>query len=394
MKQLLRGARLFTGTEFLDHKAVSLIHGRIDAVLDEPVNGSDSCSGWDQVHDLDGLILCPGFIDVQVNGGGGIMINGQTDLTDLETMAVAHRAYGTTTLLPTLISDGLPAMRHVAALIKACLARVQDQAEAGSLAAMKGVHFEGPYLNPMRKGVHKQEILRAVDDEALGLFCDPELGIRLVTLAPEITGPDFIKALNEAGVLVCAGHTAANYQQIIEALDYGLRGFTHLFNAMTPMNSREPGVVGAALQDEASWCGLIVDGFHVHPAMLSIAIDAKKTGKMMLVTDAMACVGAEDKSFDLYDMRLQAKDGKCQTQDGTLAGSDLDMIGAVKKCVSLLDLPLEEALRMASLYPAHFIGQEANLGAVQPGFQADLVAFDEQSWSLAHSWIGGHYLRH
>ncbi len=390
MKQLLRRARIFDGEIFHEDKALSVIDDRLDAILEGPVNLED----WDEVHDLDGLILCPGFIDVQVNGGGGVMINGQTDLDGLKIMTEAHRAYGTTTMLPTLISDELSAMHHVAALTKEALALSAKEKRGNSIGSVKGVHFEGPYLNPERKGVHKKEILRGVDEEALALYSDPSLGIRLVTVAPEIAGVEFISALNEKNVLTCAGHSAGGFDEITNALKNGLRGFTHLFNAMTPMNSREPGVVGAALHDEESWCGLIVDGYHVHPATLEVAIKAKPKGKMMLVTDAMASVGAKDKSFDLYGQTIVAVDGKCQTETGTLAGSDLDMMGAVRNCVEMLNLPLSEALRMASLYPAQFMKQGANLGSVGPGLIADLVAFDAQHWNVAHSWIGGQHQKH
>lgn len=390
MRQLLRRARIFDGEIFHDEKSLSLIDDQIDTIQDATVNPAD----WDEVHDLDGLILCPGFIDVQVNGGGGVMINGQTDLEGLKAMAEAHRAYGTTTMLPTLISDELSAMRHVAALTKEALALSVEEKRDTSIGSVKGVHFEGPYLNPERKGVHKKEILRGVDEEALALYSDPSLGIRLVTVAPEIAGVDFISALNQRNVLTCAGHSAASFDEITNALKSGLRGFTHLFNAMTPLNSREPGVVGAAIHDDDSWCGLIVDGFHVHPAALQVAIKAKPKGKMMLVSDAMASVGASDKSFDLYGQTIIAKNGKCQTEDGTLAGSDLDMITAVRNSVEMLHLPLSEALRMASLYPAQFMKQDSSLGSIRPGLMADLIAFDTQSWSVAHSWIGGEHQKH
>ena len=389
MKQLLLHARLFDGEQFHAGKAVVLSDGQIDSIIDQPSSLDDY---KDHVlHDLTGLVLAPGFVDTQVNGGGGAMINGSTSLSDLELMTDAHRQFGTTTMLPTLISDDWPAMQHVAQLIASAH---RHWGENNSLSAIKGVHFEGPYLNAARKGVHKAEIIRNVDEGALDLVTHPDLGIRMVTVAPEKVGPAFVRELSERGALVSAGHTAGSHQDVAAALRNGLRGFTHLFNAMSPLQSREPGVVGAAIDSENSWCGLIVDGFHVHPASMRLAIKAKPKGKIILVTDAMASVGAEHKSFELYGQTIYAKDGKCQLADGTLAGSDLDMMGAVRNCVELLDLPLSEALRMASSYPAAFMRMETTLGTIAPGFAADLVAFDPNKWKVGHTWINGFHRGH
>ena len=389
MKQILLHARLFDGEQFHAGKAVVLKGGQIEAIEDVPKDVSPRMG--ESVHDLTGLVLAPGFVDVQVNGGGGIMLNGETSLGDLEIMAEAHRAYGTTTMLPTLISDRFEVMEHVAALIKQAH---RHWGEDSALSAIKGVHFEGPYLNVARKGVHKAEILRAIDDGALDLLTHPDLGVRLITVAPEKVGPAFIRELTARGALVSAGHTAGTYQDMATALRNGLRGFTHLYNAMSPLDSREPGVVGAAIDSEKSWCGMIVDGFHVHPASMRLAIKAKPRGKMMLVTDAMASVGAAEKSFELYGQTIYAQNGKCQLEDGTLAGSDLTMITAVRNAVELLGLPLSEALRMASSYPAAFMRMDTTLGAIQPGYAADLVAFDPECWEVKHSWINGYHRGH
>nr|WP_319389892.1 N-acetylglucosamine-6-phosphate deacetylase [uncultured Cohaesibacter sp.] len=386
MKQILMHARLFDGDQFHAGKAVTLKDGQIDSIIDTP----GGLGGYEP-HDLTGLVLAPGFIDTQVNGGGGVMLNGQTDLEGLERMADAHRRFGTTSMLPTLISDSWSSMEHVARLIRQAH---RHWGEDSSLSAVKGAHFEGPYLTVARKGVHPEKQLRAVDDGALELMTHPDLGVRLITVAPEKVGPSFIRDCVSSGALVSAGHTAASFQEIAAALRAGLRGFTHLFNAMTPMGSREPGVVGAALDDPDSWCGLIADGFHVHPASMRNAIKAKPKGKMMLVTDAMAPVGAEEKSFTLNGTTITARDGRCQLEDGTIAGSDLSMIGAVRNGVELLGLPLPEVLRMASRYPAQFIRMDTSLGSVAPGFAADLVAFDPTTWTVRHSWINGFHKAH
>ncbi len=400
MKQLLVHARLFDGEQFHAGKAVLIDGIHIADILDCPADLSSYRNKHVQVHDLSGLVLCPGFVDIQINGGAGVMLDGLCDLSGLEQITDAHRRFGTTSMLPTLITDRWEAMEHVADLV--CRAH-RHWGENSSLSAIKGVHFEGPYLNTDRKGVHSAEIIRSVDEdgteEALDLLSHPDLGVRLVTLAPEKVCPSFIASLVDHGVLVSVGHSAASYQQIHKALRTGISGFTHLFNAMTPFGSREPGVVGAALDDEHAYCGLIVDGFHVHPASLRMAIAAKEAragkGKMMLVTDAMAGVGMEPdkdgiKRFELNGESIQAQYGKCTTEDGTLAGSDLDMMGAVRNSVELLGLPLSEALRMASLYPARYIRMDKVIGRVAGGYNADLVAFDPEGWQVKHSWINGY----
>ncbi|MCT4656976.1 MAG: N-acetylglucosamine-6-phosphate deacetylase [Cohaesibacter sp.] len=396
MKQLLLHARLFDGEQFHAGKAVLLNDSAIEEILNIPAHLAPFTAQGCEIIDLTGLVLAPGFIDCQVNGGGGVMLDGNSSLASLDIITEAHRAYGTTTMLPTLITDRRAAMEHVSDLIRQAH---RHWGENSSLGAIKGVHFEGPYLNKARKGVHDEALIRPVEDDGfdamIALLTHPDLGVRLVTVAPEETGPSFIEALAKQGALVCAGHSAATYQQIKAALRKGLSGFTHLFNAMTPLGNREPGVVGAALDDADSWCGLIADGFHVHPASLRMAIAAKNQiagrGKMMLVTDAMASVGAEadKKDFVLNGQTITVEHGRCTTADGTLAGSDLDMMGAVRNCVELLDLPLSEALRMASLYPAQFIRMDKVIGRVQPGYAADLVAFDPENWTVKHSWING-----
>jgi N-acetylglucosamine-6-phosphate deacetylase len=222
------------------------------------------------------------------------------------------------------------------------------------------------------------------------LFTARNLGSVVVTVAPECVPGGFIRELSRSGVRVCLGHTAASYEQTRAALREGASGFTHLFNAMTQLTSREPGAVGAALEDPHAYCGVIVDGHHVHDASLRTALRAKAANRMMLVTDAMPCVGAAHKSFTLYGEEIEVAEGRCTTRSGTLAGSDLDMATAVRNCVTRLHVPLAEALRMASLHPATFLGLGAELGRVQPGYVADLVWLDEEL-RVRGSWIGGHY---
>jgi N-acetylglucosamine-6-phosphate deacetylase len=331
-------------------------------------------------HDLQGARLVPGFIDVQVNGGGGVLFNEAPTVETIRRIGAAHRRFGTTGFLPTLISDNVQVMR-------AALDAV-EQALAEHVPGVLGIHLEGPYLAPARKGVHDSKYFHAPGSDELALLCAPHRGVRLLTLAPERVPLASIGALAAAGVVVCAGHTAADYATTHAALTAGVRGFTHLFNAMSPFGSREPGVVGAALEDVDSWCGLIVDGHHVHPASLRVAIAAKPRGKMLLVTDAMPPVGADHPVFVLNGETITAKDGICQTAQGVLAGSALDMAGAVRNAVQMLGLPLGEAVRMASTYPADFLGLGDSHGRIAAGYQADLVVLDDEH-QVQQSWIAG-----
>lgn len=331
-------------------------------------------------QDLHGAMLLPGFIDTQVNGGGGVLFNDAPTVDTIRRIGAGHRRFGTTGFLPTLISDD-------AAVMRAALVAV-EQALAEGVPGLLGIHLEGPYLAPARKGVHDAKYLHAPGSDELALLRAPHRGARLLTLAPEQIPPESLAALIAAGVIVCAGHTAADYASTRAALAAGVRGFTHLFNAMTPFGSREPGVVGAALDDADSWCGIIVDGVHVHPASLRVAIAAKPRGRMLLVTDAMPPVGADDPTYVLNGETIIVKDGVCQTASGVLAGSALDMAGAVRNTVQMVGLPLDEAVRMASTYPAEFLGLGATHGRIAAGYQADLVLMDDD-YRVLRSWIGG-----
>jgi N-acetylglucosamine-6-phosphate deacetylase len=376
MLQSLTHARVLAVDGWHEDLAVLLDGGRIVDLLppsDPRLRGAPS-------HDLQGAMLLPGFIDVQVNGGGGVLFNEAPTVAALRRIGAAHRRFGTTGFLPTLISDDATVMR-------AALAAV-EQAMAEGVPGVLGIHLEGPYLASARKGVHDPRYFREPDRNELALLCAPHRGVRMLTLAPERMSLDTLRALVEAGLLVCAGHTAADYETMRAALAAGVRGFTHLFNAMTPLGSREPGVVGAALDDAGSWCGIIVDGHHVHPASLRVAIAAKPRGMTVLVTDAMPPVGADDPSYVLNGETITVRDGVCQTAQGVLAGSALDMAAAVRNTVQMLGLPLDEAARMASTYPADFLGLGKTHGRIAAGCVADLVAIDDD-FRVRESWIGG-----
>jgi N-acetylglucosamine-6-phosphate deacetylase len=251
-----------------------------------------------------------------------------------------------------------------------------------------GIHIEGPYLNVARKGVHNSKKLRGLDESAIGLLTSLGRGRTLVTLAPEMTTPGIISKLSSAGVVVSAGHTNATYGEIRAALGHGLTGFTHLFNAMSQLTGRAPGVVGAALEDPESWCGIIVDGRHVDPAVLRIALRCKRHDRFMLVTDAMPSVGAAEKSFSLQGRMISVSDGVLVDEEGTLAGSDTDMATTVRNAIALLGLDLPEAARMASRYPAEFLGLGGELGRIAPRYRANLVLVDDQI-AVRETWIDG-----
>lgn len=333
-----------------------------------------------QKHDLRGHLLLPGFIDVQVNGGGGLLFNDDPSVETLHGIAQAHRTFGTTGMLPTLISDTAEKMR--AAL------RAVDEAIEQRVPGILGVHVEGPFLANARKGIHNADLFRLPDDEDVEALIAPHKGPVMLTLAPDQVPLPVIARLASAGVVVVAGHTAADYATTRAALDAGVCGFTHLYNAMTPLASRDPGVVGAALDDPHSWCGLIVDGHHVHPAALRIAIAAKARGKCVLVTDAMPPVGSDRPEYVLNGQTIVMRDGICQNESGVLAGSGLDMAGAVRNAVQMLGLPLAEASRMASSYPAAWIGLDRTHGRIAAGYQADFAVLDD-SLTVQETWVAG-----
>jgi len=367
--------RILTDRGFETDVTVLVEDGHIVAVVPGPPP-KDA-----EVIDLAGRYLVPGFIDTQVNGGGDVLFNDEPTVEGLHRIAAAHRRYGTTGMLPTLISDDVEVMRRAIDATRDALAQ--------QVPGVLGVHLEGPYLNAARKGVHDPSKFHTPDAAELDLVASlGKDGVTLVTLAPERFDATTLRALAQRGVVIAAGHTAANYEQLRDGFANGITGITHLFNAMTPMNSREPGAVGAALENPDAWCGLIVDGFHVHDATLRVAIAARPRGKMMLVTDAMPPVGGEREAFSLYGVEMICRDGQCTTADGTLAGSALDMASAVRNTVQRLGLPLEEACRMASQYPAEFIGLGGDLGRIAPGYRADLVVLDD-ALQVQDSWIGG-----
>lgn len=372
----LTNARILTGEGFVTDRAVLLEGARIEAV----VSSGDARVRKAQVVDLGGQMLVPGFIDIQVNGGGGVLFNDDPSLDTVRAIGAAHRQFGTTGFLPTLISDDLDTIGDAIAAVQAAL----DAAVPGVL----GMHIEGPFLNERRRGIHQSKHLRLLDTSLVSLLSRLRGGRTVLTLAPEMTTTEKIAELVAAGILVSAGHSDANYAQTVAAIDHGLRGFTHLFNAMARLEPRAPGIVGAALYDPETWCGIIVDGHHVDPVVLKLALRCKRHDRFMLVTDAMPPVGSPATSFLIQGRTIRVVDGICLDDSGTLAGTALDMATAVRNAVSLLDLDLATAARMASQYPAEFLGMGHELGHIAPGYRANLVTLDD-SLHVGRSWIDG-----
>ena len=377
----LVNGRVLAGEDFAEGLAVLLEGGRIAGVVD----AVDVPGGFVH-HDLGGDWLLPGFIDAQVNGGGGVLFNNTPTADGVRAIARAHRRFGTTGLLPTLISDDLARMREGIAAVREAMA----SGEAGIL----GIHLEGPWLAEARKGTHDAGKFRVPDQDEIALATSLGRGVTLVTLAPEQVPDATIRALSERGAVVAAGHTDASYERTREGLDAGIRGFTHLYNAMSPLQGRAPGVVGAALEDRDSWLGIIADGVHVHAASLRLALHAKPRGKVFLVTDAMPMVGGDAPDFDLYGETITARDGVVRNAAGALAGSALDMLTALRNAVELLGVPLAEAARMAATYPADFLGLSDSHGRIATGCRANFVQLGGDDMAVRGTWVAGQQEAH
>ena len=376
MLQAIVNGCIFDGESVHEHKAVLIEGEHIVAVVDPEQVPADIGASYD----LEGGTLIPGFIDLQVNGGGGVLFTAAPTVDSLRTIGAAHRQYGTTGFLPTLITTRFDVMREAVSAVA--------EAIAIGTPGVLGLHLEGPFLSPERKGVHDAGKFCQLDQIGFDILTSLQVGSTVVTLAPELTSPQMISRLVAEGVIVCGGHSGATYAQTRDALAHGLSGFTHLYNAMTPLQSREPGMVGAALEDDDSWFGIIADGHHIHPAAFSVAVVAKKKGGALLVTDAMPTVGSPDTSFILDGKTIVASEGRVTNAEGTLAGSDLNMLLAVNNAAKFARLDWFEAVRMASLYPARALGLERELGAIRPGFRASLLALDS-AHRIRASWING-----
>jgi N-acetylglucosamine-6-phosphate deacetylase len=364
---------LFDGTAMRGPALVTVSDGRIE---DISFGAAPSVGAVALPADA---ILAPGFIDIQVNGGGGVLLNDEPTAAGIGRIVAAHRKGGTTGCLPTLITDRVDVMERLAS----------DAPAALQTPGVLGFHLEGPALNKLRKGIHQDSRIRVPDARDLAVMKSfGAFGRSIVTLAPECVPPSLIDDLLGAGLRVAAGHSDATAAQIGEAADRGLSGVTHLFNAMSQLAGRAPGVVGAALDDDRLFAGIICDGLHVDPLSLRLAMRCKGRDRLMLVTDAMALVGAERQEFQLQGQRIRLQGGRLTGPDGTLAGAHLTMMQAVQNAVALLGVSMDDALTMAARTPATFLGLETELGSIAPGYRADLVAFNA-SFEVIETWIAG-----
>lgn len=365
--------RVVTAAGTLDGATFTLTGGgiaAIDAAAPAAEREIDLAGGW----------VVPGFIDVQVNGGGGVLFNDAPTVEGIDAIGRGHAPFGTTGFLPTLISD-----------VPEAIARALDATEeaiAAGVPGCVGVHIEGPIINAARKGIHDPEKFRRLDDALIELLTRPRLGKVLLTLAPEMVSHEDIRRLAAAGVILSVGHSDADHDTVAAAFAAGMTGVTHLYNAMSPLKHREPGVVGAALDDQNVYCGIIADGFHVHDAALRIAMRAHPRDRFLLVTDAMSCVGANVDSFVLHGQTIRVENGCCLGADGTLAGSALDMAGAFRHVVDRVGVTPEEAAVMSATAPAAFLDLSHDRGALAPGLRADWVCLTHDL-QPAGTWIAG-----
>ena len=374
----ITGARIFDGETWHDDAALLLDSSSVQAIAatgDVPSNATVVGAG--------GGILVPGFIDLQVNGGGGVMLNDEPTVEGLRTICQAHARFGTTALLPTLITDTPEVTRSV-------IAAGRDAVRQG-LPGFAGLHLEGPHLSLARKGAHDPSLIRPMGESDLELLldCRDLFPAMVITVAPENVTEDQVSRLAAAGLIVSIGHTDSTFETVERYARAGARTVTHLFNAMSPLGHREPGVVGAALHTGNLHAGLIVDGVHVHPAAMRIALRAKVgPGRIFVVTDAMSPIGTDLTSFTLNGREILRRDGRLTLADGTLAGADIDMLASVRFLHQKLELPLEESLRMVSLYPAEAAGLAGKKGSLMPGFDGDFVLLSD-ALEMKSTWIGG-----
>ncbi|RIX97993.1 N-acetylglucosamine-6-phosphate deacetylase [Aureimonas flava] len=376
MTTAYRGADIFDGKTRRAGHALVVADDRVAAIVPDGELGAGA-----EVVRLDGGLLAPGFLDIQVNGGGGVLFNEAPSVQGVAAICAAHARFGSTALLPTVITDR-PAVTFAAI-------RAVAEAMAQGVPGCAGIHVEGPFLAQARKGAHDPALIRPMAAEDLAALCETRVRPFLLTVAPESVSEAQIAALASAGIRVSLGHTDAGFDTAMRSFAAGATCVTHLFNAMSPLGSREPGLVGAALEAEAVWCGFIPDGHHVHPAALGAALRAKRGArKLIAVTDAMPTVGSPADAFELNGRTARRRDGRLTLPDGTLAGSDLSMIGALRHLVDVLGFALEDALRLCSSHAAEFLGLAATHGRLGAGARADMVWLGDDL-ALRGVWIGG-----
>ncbi|MEW6990198.1 N-acetylglucosamine-6-phosphate deacetylase [Colwelliaceae bacterium 6441] len=366
----LNAQRLFDGKQFSEHQVLTIKDGKIIAI-DSHTESADVVA--------EGTVV-PGYIDLQVNGGGGVLFNSSPSLESLQTIISAHSQFGTTGMLPTLITDKVEVMAQAADAMALAIAE--------NVPGILGIHFEGPHLSIAKKGTHVQEYIRAISDDEWKILERKDIGQILVTLAPETVSADDVERMVSLGIKVCLGHTNADFKTAQAAMNAGADGYTHLYNAMSPIQGRELGVTGCALLNDQASCGIIIDGHHVDYQAVKLALKTKPKGKLFLVTDAMSTIGTDQTEFSFFDRTVYLKEGRLTSTTGELAGAALDMATAVKNTHLGVGIELDEAIRMASQYPADYINQGNMRGNLSIGSQADLIVLNEQL-EVESTWIAG-----
>ena len=378
MKHAITGAKIFSDHKLLDNKAL-LIDGEniigIVAKNDIPNNI--------KIQQLNGGILSPGFIDLQVNGGGGKLFNNSPDKESLDEIIKAHQHFGTTSIMPTVISDSLNVLQR-------CTSTISN--EINNNKSLLGVHIEGPFFNVKYRGVHQKQYINTINNDYLNLFENLQGHPVMLTLAPECISIKQLKHLKSLGFKILAGHTDASYDQLEEAIKYGLDGFTHLFNAMGQISAREPGVVGSALNFNNTAASIIVDLHHVHPSLIEMSYKQKPKGKLFFVSDSMATINHGEPSFELYDEIVSESNGRLINSEGKLAGSSITQIDAIKNAYTSCNIPLSDAISMATSYPAEYLGVDDYLGSLKANYRADLAHFDID-FNVKNVWVAGKHLK-
>ena len=378
MKQAITGSKLFNGIDFIEHKALLIDDQHIAGIVNEDAIPTDF-----QVQKLDGGILSPGFIDLQVNGGGGKLFNNSPDKESLNTIISAHQYFGTTSIMPTVISDSLN-------ILQKCTDTISN--EINNNHSLLGIHIEGPFFNVKYRGVHQKQYINTINASYLNLFETLDKFPVMLTLAPECISIKQLKHLKSLGFKILAGHTDANYDQLEEAVKYGLDGFTHLFNAMGQISAREPGVVGSAFDFDETSASIIVDLHHVHPSLINLSFKQKPKGKLFFVSDSMATINHGEPSFELYDEVVSESNGRIINSEGKLAGSSITQIDAIKNAYQKCSIPLESAISMATLYPAEYLGVSDYIGQLKKGYRADLAHFDS-NFHVQNVWLAGKQIK-
>ena len=373
----LTGGRIFEGEGFVEGKALLIRDGRIDSVVPDAAVPQDI-----RRVQANGALIAPGFVDLQVNGGGGVLLNNDPSVDGIARICAAHARFGTTSLLPTLITDR-PEIRNRA--VSAGREALHDR-----VPGFLGLHLEGPHLSLARKGTHDPALIRAMTDEDLSYLTRDavDFGLKLITVAPENVTERQVAALVAAGYVVSLGHTDVTADTAARYFAAGASMVTHLFNAMSQLGNREPGVVGAALDAGTVSCGLIADGFHVDPVSMKVALRAKRgPGRIFLVTDAMSTIGTDETGFELNGRQVYRRDGRLTLADGTLAGADIDMLSCVLSVHRTLGYPLAEAIAMATRFPAEAVGARTK-GRLEQGMDADFILLSDDL-RLRSTWIAG-----